>query len=57
MKGFIRFLEGYYMLLISKKLPVAVLGYHSIYTIEEVSMVYIPYADKTAKEANLEEQK
>ena len=45
------------MLLITKKLPVAVLGYHTIYTIDDVSMVYIPYTDKTNKEANLEEQK
>ena len=56
-KGFIKFLEGYYMLLITKKLPVAVLGYHTIYTIDDVSMIYIPYTDKTNKEANLEEQK
>lgn len=45
------------MLLITKKQPVAVLGYHTIYTIEDVAMIYIPYGDKFTKEANLEEQK
>ena len=57
-KGFIKFLEGYYMILITKQLPVAVLGYHVIYTIEDVSMIYIPYVDKEKnKEINLDEQK
>jgi uncharacterized membrane protein YccF (DUF307 family) len=55
--GFVRFLEGYYMLLITKKIPIAVLGYHTIFTIDDVAMVYIPYGDKATKDANLEEQK
>ena len=38
-------------------MPVAVLGYHTIYTIEDVLMVYIPYIQKQLKEINLEEQK
>jgi len=45
------------MLLITKKIPIAVLGYHTIFTIDDVAMVYIPYGDKATKEANLEEQK
>ena len=46
------------MILITKQLPVAVLGYHVIYTIEDVSMIYIPYVDKEKnKEINLDEQK
>ena len=45
------------MLLITKKLPVAVLGYHTIYTIDDVAMIYIPFMDKINKEPNLEEQK
>lgn len=45
------------MILLTKQIPVAVLGYHTIYTIEDVLMVYIPYIQKQAKEINLEEQK
>lgn len=56
--GFIKFLEGYYMVLVTKQLPVAILGYHVIYTIEDVTMIYIPYTDKNnIKEVNLDEQK
>jgi hypothetical protein len=57
--GFVRFLEGYYMILITKQLPVAILGYHIIYTIEDFTMIYIPYVnnDKNVKEVNLDEQK
>lgn len=46
------------MILVTKQLPVAILGYHVIYTIEDVTMVYIPYSDKNnATEVNLDEQK
>lgn len=55
--GFIKFLEGYYMILITKQIPVAVLGYHIIYTIEDINMIYIPYIDRQVKEINLDEQK
>ncbi|CAF0829465.1 unnamed protein product [Brachionus calyciflorus] len=56
--GFIKFLEGYYMVLVTKQLPVAVIGYHVIYTIEEASMIYIPYVEKTnQKEVNQDEQR
>ena len=58
--GFIKFTEGYYIVLVTKQLPVAILGYHVIYTIEDVSMIYVPYvrADKASnKEINLDEQK
>ena len=55
-KGFIRFFEGYYMILLTKQLPVAVLGYHTIYTIEDVLMVYIPYIEKQPKEVNNDEK-
>ncbi|KAF6201857.1 hypothetical protein GE061_004252 [Apolygus lucorum] len=40
--GFIRFMEGYYMILITKRRPVAFVGLHYIYKIEETSMFYIP---------------
>jgi hypothetical protein len=45
------------MILITKQVPVAILGYHTIYTIDDVAMIYIPYTDKNAKEVNLDEQK
>ncbi|RNA31050.1 Polyphosphoinositide phosphatase [Brachionus plicatilis] len=56
--GFVKFVEGYYMILVTKQLPVAILGYHVVYTIEDVVMVYIPYVEKSSnKEVNQEEQR
>lgn len=40
--GFVRFLEGYYMILITKRRKVAVIGPHTIFKIEDTRMVYIP---------------
>lgn len=40
--GFIRFLEGYYMILITKRKKAAMIGPHTIYKIEDTSMLYIP---------------
>ncbi|XP_059486808.1 polyphosphoinositide phosphatase isoform X2 [Neocloeon triangulifer] len=40
--GFIRFLEGYYIILITKRTRIAVIGNHSVYKIEDTSMIYIP---------------
>ena len=40
--GFVRFLEGYYIYLITKRLKVAMVGNHSIYKIEDTAMIYIP---------------
>lgn len=41
--GFIRFLEGYYVILITKRRRVAVVGHHSIYKVEDSIMIYIPH--------------
>lgn len=41
--GFIRFLEGYYIILITKRRKVAVIGHHTIYKIEDTSIIYIPH--------------
>lgn len=41
--GFIRFLEGYYMILITKRRRIATIGLHVIYKIEDTSMIYIPH--------------
>ncbi|XP_036438187.1 polyphosphoinositide phosphatase isoform X2 [Colossoma macropomum] len=40
--GFVRFLEGYYIILITKRRKVADIGGHSIYKIEDTNMIYIP---------------
>ncbi|KAH9498506.1 phosphatidylinositol-3,5-bisphosphate 5-phosphatase [Bulinus truncatus] len=40
--GFVRFLEGYYMILITKRKKAAVIGQHIIYKIEDTAMLYIP---------------
>ena len=40
--GFVRFLEGYYIILVTKRRRVAFIGYHTIYKIEDTSMIYIP---------------
>lgn len=40
--GFVRFLEGYYMVLLTKRRRVALVGTHTVFKIEDTSMVYIP---------------
>ncbi|KAH0622211.1 hypothetical protein JD844_024319 [Phrynosoma platyrhinos] len=40
--GFVRFLEGYYIVLITKRRKMADIGGHAIYKIEDTSMIYIP---------------
>lgn len=40
--GFIRFLEGYYVILVTKRRKIAVIGHHTIYKIEDTQMIYIP---------------
>uniref|UniRef100_A0AAY5KIY4 SAC domain-containing protein n=1 Tax=Esox lucius TaxID=8010 RepID=A0AAY5KIY4_ESOLU len=40
--GFVRFLEGYYIVLITKRRKMADIGGHSIYKIEDTNMIYIP---------------
>lgn len=40
--GFVRFLEGYYIVLITKHRKMADIGGHSIYKIEDTTMIYIP---------------
>ncbi|CAG9765575.1 unnamed protein product [Ceutorhynchus assimilis] len=41
--GFIQFLEGYYVILITKRRKVAVIGHHTLYKIEDTTMIYIPH--------------
>ncbi|KAM6954534.1 polyphosphoinositide phosphatase [Aplochiton taeniatus] len=40
--GFVRFLEGYYIVLITKRRKMADIGGHSIYKVEDTNMIYIP---------------
>ncbi|XP_025420076.1 polyphosphoinositide phosphatase isoform X2 [Sipha flava] len=40
--GFVRLLEGYYMILITKRRRVAMIGREIIYKIEDTSMIYLP---------------
>jgi hypothetical protein len=38
----VKFLEGYYIILVTKRRRVAFIGYHTIYKIEDTAMIYIP---------------
>lgn len=40
--GFVRFLEGYFLILITKRRRVAQIGHHVLYKVMDTSMVYIP---------------
>ncbi|XP_063610918.1 polyphosphoinositide phosphatase-like [Penaeus indicus] len=40
--GFVRFLEGYYIILVTKRRKVAVIGLHTIYKVVDTAMIYIP---------------
>ncbi|XP_013912441.1 PREDICTED: polyphosphoinositide phosphatase [Thamnophis sirtalis] len=40
--GFVRFLEGYYIVLITKRRKMADIGGHAVYKIEDTNMIYIP---------------
>jgi len=53
--GFVRFLEGYYMVLITKRRRVALLGSHTIFKIEDTCMVYIP--NDLVRTAHVDEQR
>lgn len=48
--GFVRFLEGYYIILVIKRRCVAIIGRHCVYKIEDTSMLYIPNEDKSNSE-------
>uniref|UniRef100_A0A914N8E5 SAC domain-containing protein n=1 Tax=Meloidogyne incognita TaxID=6306 RepID=A0A914N8E5_MELIC len=40
--GAVRFLHGYYLLLVSKAKQICQIGNHSIFKVEDVSMIYLP---------------
>jgi hypothetical protein len=37
--GFVKFLKGYYLILITAKKKVAKIGFHDIYTIKDIKMI------------------
>lgn len=51
--GAVKFLEGYYIIVITAARPVSYIGYHVIYKIEETQMIYLPFNKTT----NYDEQK
>ncbi|XP_078001489.1 polyphosphoinositide phosphatase-like [Glandiceps talaboti] len=53
--GFVRFLEGYYIILITKRRRNAVIGGHNIYKVEDTSMIYIP--NDTVRQAHSDESR
>ena len=53
--GFVRFLEGYYIILITKRRKVGLIGHHTIYKIEDTSMISIP--SESVKEQHADEQR
>ncbi|KAJ1519714.1 hypothetical protein ONE63_004974 [Megalurothrips usitatus] len=40
--GFVRFLEGYYIILVTKRRHAAMIGHHSIFKVEDTALIYIP---------------
>ena len=47
--GFVRFTAGWYMILITKRSPVALFGGHYVYHCEETEMLTIPSSHKIDK--------
>jgi len=41
--GFIKFLEGYYIVLITRRRKIATIGHHAIFKVEDTSCHYIPF--------------
>ncbi|XP_057307626.1 polyphosphoinositide phosphatase-like [Hydractinia symbiolongicarpus] len=53
--GFVRFLEGYYVVLISKRRRVALIGGHTIYKVDDVDVIPIANEQAKAKMGNPDE--
>ncbi|KAI6197273.1 hypothetical protein M3Y94_01204600 [Aphelenchoides besseyi] len=51
--GAVRFLEGYYLLVVTKARVVARIGHYKMYIVEDISMIYIP---SSGQSKNVEEQ-
>lgn len=55
MQGFIRFTAGYYMSVITKRSPVALLGGHYVYHIDETRLIPLASDERRKQEKNSEE--
>ncbi|XP_065648224.1 polyphosphoinositide phosphatase isoform X2 [Hydra vulgaris] len=55
--GLIRFLEGYYLILIAKRRRVALIGGHAIYKIDDTAIIPIANEQAKSKMTNPDEQK
>ena len=53
--GFVKFLEGYYIILITKRRKVGLIGHHTIYKIEDTVMISIPH--ESVKDNHSDEQR
>ena len=53
--GFVKFLEGYYIILITKRRKVGLIGHHTIYKIEDTVMISIPH--ESVKDYHSDEQR
>jgi hypothetical protein len=43
--GFVRFLQGYYLVIITKRRPIALIGRNRVYAIDEIGNLYVPPQD------------
>eukprot|EP00117_Sycon_ciliatum_P027066 scpid21982/ scgid0701/ Polyphosphoinositide phosphatase; Phosphatidylinositol 3,5-bisphosphate 5-phosphatase; SAC domain-containing protein 3 len=50
--GFVRFLEGYYLILITKKTCAALIGGHAIHKVEDTQLIYIPHEGRGRHDPN-----
>jgi hypothetical protein len=50
--GFVRFLQGYYLLLITKRRKVGQIGRHHIYGIDDTAYLYIPSPDREEQDTS-----
>ena len=50
--GFVRHLEGYYVIFIVRRSKCATIGMHAVYKIEETRTVYVPNSDSRISHAD-----
>lgn len=56
-EGFIKFLEGWYFIAVTKKSPVAIIASHYIYHIDETCLISIPHISYKPSIVDPNEQK
>jgi hypothetical protein len=50
--GFIKFLESYYMILVTKRRQIGTIGGHAIYSIEESQLITVPHSTVQTETSN-----